>query len=321
MPSVHLLSGDDDLLLQRATERLLDRLRRDDPELSVEVHDAAELDTLPEMRTQSLFGGHACVVLRGVGGNGPPAGLKAELEDYLAAPDDTAVLVLVARGTGRIQKIARLAREHGEVDKVDTPPDWSTDQWQAIVTGEFQRAGREVRPGVVEAILDHAGLDPSAIASKVAQVVAGSDATAVTVEDVEQFVEGHGARSGFELADAVADRDPAAAIALLRGMLEAGEEPLRLLGALTYRFRQLQQARAGAPVKGPAHVRERMERVARGHFSQGELGWCMDRLAQLDVDLKGNTDLPADLVIELAVIDLATAREAGAPWNPLATPA
>ena len=314
MATVHLLSGDDDLLLQRATERLLDRLTSEDPELSVDLHDAAELDALPEMRTQSLFGGRACVVLRGLGGSGPPAALKAELEDYLAAPDDAAVLVLVARGAGKIQKVARLAREHGEVVKVDTPPDWKTDQWQAIVSAEFARADRRARDDAVDAILDHAGLDPSAIASKVAQVVAGTDASPITAEQVEQFVEGHGARSGFELADAVADRDPAAAIALVRGMLEAGEEPLRLLGALAYRFRQLQQARAGARVKGPP----RLQAVARHNFSRGELGWCMDRLAQLDVDLKGHTDLPADLVIELGVIDLATAREVGAPWNPTA---
>ena len=314
MPSVHLISGDDDLLLQRATERLLDRLTADDPDLSVDLYDAGEVDALPEMRTQSLFGGRACVVLRGVGGTGPPAALKEELEDYLAAPDDDAVLVLVARGTGRIQKIARLAKEHGELITVDTPPDWKTDRWQAIVSGEFERAGRRARADAVEAILDHAGLDPSTIASKVAQVVAGTDATSVTAEQVERFVEGHGARSGFELADAVADRDPAAAITLLRGMLESGEEPLRLLGALAYRIRQLQQARAGARVKGPPRLYE----VARGNFSRGELGWCMDRLAQMDVDLKGNTDLPADLVIELGVIDLATAREVGAPWNPTA---
>ncbi len=60
--------------------------------------------------------------------------------------------------------------------------------------------------------------------------------------------------------------------------------------------------------------------MAHGNFAIGELAWCMDRLAQLDVDLKGNTDLPPDLVLEFGVIDLATPREVGVPWNPL-TPA
>ena len=319
MSSVHLLTGDDDLLLQRATERLLADLTSADADLSVDTYDASELDALPELRTQSLFGGRACAVIRGI--HAARADLKAELEDYLEAPDDQAVLVLVAQGTGRIQKIARLARQHGDVTKVDTPPDWKTNEWQSIVLGEFRRAGRTASPDAVAAILDHAGLDPSVIAMRVAQVVAATDGGQVALDDVERIVEGHGRRSGFELADAVADRDAAQALTLLRGSLEAGEAPLALLGAITFRFRQLQQVRGGVDVKGSPGQVNRLKGVARRNFSTGELAWCMDRIAQLDVDLKGNTDLPADLVLELGVIDLATARDVGAPWNPLATSA
>ena len=316
MTSVHLLTGDDDLLLQRATERLLHQLTSADPELSVDTYEAAELDALPELRTQSLFGGRVCAVIRGV--HAPRAELKAELEDYLATPDDEAVLVLVARGTGKVQKIARHVKEHGQVVKVDTPPDWKEREWQGIVQDEFTRGERRPTPAAVAAILEHAGLDPSLIAMRVAQVVAATPGPQVDVADVERVVEGHGRRSGFELADAVAERDAARAITLLRGSLEAGEAPLALLGALTFRFRQLQQARSGGDVKGSPGQVKRLTGIARRNFSTGELAWCVDRIAQLDVDLKGNTDLPPDLVLELGVIDLATAREVGAPWNPLA---
>lgn len=316
MSTVHLITGDDDLLLQRATERVVSDLTAADPELSVDTYDAAELEALPELRTQSLFGGRVCAVIRGV--QGARADLKGELEDYLAAPDDQAVLVLVAQGTGKVQKIARLARQHGEVTKVDTPPDWKTNEWQGIVTGEFRRTGMTATPDAVAAILEHAGLDPSVIAMRVAQVAAATQGDKVGPEDVERVVEGHGRRSGFELADAVAERDPAQAITLLRGSLEAGEAPLALLGAITFRFRQLQQVRGGADVKGSPGQVNRLKGIARRNFSTGELAWCLDRIAQLDVDLKGNTDLPPDLVLELGVIDLATAREVGAPWNPLA---
>lgn len=317
MTSLHLLTGDDDLLLQRATERLVNELTSADPELSVDTYDASELDALPELRTQSLFGGRVCAVIRGV--QGARADLKDELEDYLAAPDDEAVLVLVAQGAGKVQKIARLAKESGEVVKVDTPPDWKTNEWQGIVASEFARAGRSASPDAVAAILDHAGLDPSMIAMRVAQVAAATQSTTVAVADVERIVEGHGRRSGFDLADAVADRDAAQAITLLRGSLESDEAPLALLGALTFRFRQLQQVRGGADPRGSPGQANRLKGVARRNFSTGELAWCLDRLAQLDVDLKGNTDLPPDLVLELGVIDLATAREVGAPWNPLAS--
>lgn len=315
MSSVHLLTGDDDLLLQRATERLVNELTSADAELSVDTYDASELEALPELRTQSLFGGRVCAVIRGV--HDARAGLKGELEDYLAAPDDEAVLVLVAQGTGKVQKVARLAKQHGQVVKVDTPPDWKTKAWQGIVTDEFRRAGRTATADAVDAILEHAGLDPSVIAMRVGQVVAATSDGQVTVDDVERIVEGHGRRSGFELADAIADRDAATALTLLRGSLEAGEAHLALLGAITFRFRQLQQVRGGAQVKGSPGQVKRLQTIARRNFSTGELAWCLDRIAQLDVDLKGHTDLPADLVLELGVIDLATARDVGAPWNPL----
>ena len=188
MTSVHLLTGDDDLLLQRATERLLSQLTSADAELSVDTYDASELDALPELRTQSLFGGRVCAVIRGL--QGVRADLKGELEDYLEAPDDQAVLVLVAEGTGKVQKIARLAKEHGEVTKVTRPPDWKTREWEGIVTDEFRRAGRTASPDAVAAVLDHAGLDPSVIAMRVAQVAAATEGDRVGLEDVERIVGG-----------------------------------------------------------------------------------------------------------------------------------
>ena len=145
MTSVHLLTGDDDLLLQRATERLLSQLTSADAELSVDTYDASELDALPELRTQSLFGGRVCAVIRGL--HGVRADLKGELEDYLEAPDDQAVLVLVAEGTGKVQKIARLAKEHGEVTKVTRPPDWKTREWRGHRHRRVPAGGAHRLPG------------------------------------------------------------------------------------------------------------------------------------------------------------------------------
>lgn len=314
---VYLLTGDDDLLLLRALERTLASLRDEDPELEVESHDVQETERLPELRTASLFGGRLCVVLRGA--ESLSGSLKDEVEQYLAAPSDQAVLVLVARGTGRIQKIATAAKQAGERVDVKTPPDWDTRRWDQLVADEFRRAGRTAEPAAVAALRSHAGTDPSAIASKVGQVVAAAPAGRIRADTVEAVVEGHGRQGGFAVADAVAERDPARALVALRGALEAGEAPLALLGALAFRFRQLLQVRGGVPASEAgisAGQYRRLQRIAGG-FHPGELAWCHDRLAQTDVDLKGS-ELPADLVLELAVAELAAPRQVGAPWNPLA---
>ncbi len=318
MLPVLLLAGDDDLLLQRELERKLDDLRVEDPDLAVDVRDVQEVEHLPELRTASLFGGRTCVVLRGA--EALSGDLKVELEAYLDSPTDEAVIVLVARGVGRIQKVARLAKVHGERVDVKRPPDWDDRSWQRLVGEEFRRLGRKADATAITAILAHAGNDPGAIASKVATVcAAAADVPAVTAEHVEEAVEGHGRRSGFAIADAAAERDPAGALVAVRGALESGEAPLAVLGAIVFRFRQLLQVRGGAAAKEAGvstGQHRRLQALARA-FHPGELAWCHDRLAQLDVDLKG-AELPDELLLELAVLEVATPREVGAPWNPLA---
>jgi DNA polymerase-3 subunit delta len=315
---VILLAGDDDLLLQRELERVLERLRAAEPELDVETYDVAETAHLPELRTQSLFGGRLCAVLRGV--ESLAGDLKGEVEEYLAAPGADAVLVLVARGTGRIPKVAKLAKQSGERTDVRAPADWDDRGWDRLVTEEFTRLGRRADAAAVAAVRAHAGAEPGAIASKVGQVVAATAPDRpVGAADVEAVVEGHGRRSGFAVADAIAARDAAAALVALRGALDAGEAPLAVLGAVVFRFRQLLVARGGGSAQdaGASPAQHKRHQGIAARFHPGELAWCHDRLAQADVDLKGS-ELGPDLVLELAVLDVATPREVGAPWNPLA---
>ncbi len=318
--SVLLLAGDDDLLLLREAERRLEALQADDPELQIDRYDASELEHLPELRTTSLFGGRTCIVVRGV--EALAGDLKDEVERYVAAPSPDAVLLLVARGTGKVQKLTKLVKEHGERIDVKRPPDWDDRAWDRIVGEEFRRLGRKADATAIAAIRTHAGQEASAIASQVGSVCATHHGVAVlTAEQVDATVVGHGRASGFAVADAIAARDPRAALVALRGALEAGDAPLAVTGAIAYRMRQLLQARSGASAKDAGMRPGRMydETLARARaFTPGELAWCHDRVARLDLALKGS-ELPDALVLELAVLELATSREVGAPFNPLAS--
>lgn len=318
MQHLHVIVGDDELLLQRALEELLTSLRAEDPELDVSTYDLAELESLPELRTTSLFGGRPCAVLRGRGTD-IRADVRAELEDYVEDLDPEAILVLALEGMGQGNaKLSKLMKPFRTDVKV--PPDYKPEQWDDLVRREFRRLDREADAGAVAAIRDHAGFDPSAIAAKVGQVVAGTQGR-VTAAQVEELVEGHGKQSGFAVADALVRRDAAEALTALRGATEAGEQLLGIVGAMTYRFRQLLQVRGGVDAETAlGRMKWKYKEVlgeARGNFGPGELAWCMDRLAQLDSDLKGGSPLPSELVMELAVIDLATPREVDRRFNPL----
>ncbi len=319
MSAVVLVSGDDDLLLLRETERRVEELLTAEPDLDVQRYDATELDHLPELRTTSLFGTRACVVLRGV--EALTGDLKAEVEAYVAAPSDGAVLVLVARGLGRVQRIARLVKEQGERIDVRTPAEWDDRGWDHLVGEEFRRLGKKADATAIQAVREHAGTSPAAIASQVAAVCAAHDEIpTLAAEHVHDVVSGHGRASGFAVADAVAQRDPLGALTALRGALDAGEAPLAIVGALSWRLRQLLLVRSGASA-AEAGIRSsgqhRRAQADAARFRPGELAWAHDRLATLDLALKGG-ELPDDVVIEIAVLELATSRDVGAPFNPLA---
>jgi DNA polymerase-3 subunit delta len=311
-----LVTSDDDLLLRRGVERVLADL----PDgTEVERHDVDE-EGLPDVRTASLFGGDVVHLLRF--GRVPSGGLLEEVRALAAAEVGGPVVVAcILHGAGRvpatIDKLADVAGRDAHV-AVAAPPDWADEQWDRLVGEEFRRRGRHADASAIRAVRTHAGLDASTISVQVASVCAATpvDVDPITEEEVDAVVVGHGRQSGFAIADAVVARDAGAALAASRGALEAGDAPVMLAGALAYRLRQLLVLRGGGdgraaglgrrPVSG-GRLRA-LTNEARGGFSPGELAWAVDRLAQLDVDLKGS-DLPSDLVFEAAVVDLATRRD------------
>ncbi len=305
---VYLITGDDELLLRRALERLLAQVRVGEPQLDVALVDVADATELPELRTASLFGGVRCVVVRGA--ESLSGSLAAQVSAYLDAPDLASTLVLLARGAGRIRSIAQRAAAVGERIDVAAPKPWATREWEALAESELRRLGRSADRAALRALLDHAGTDATTLASKCAQVAAATpDGARITAGDVERAVEGHGNRGAFAVADAVVERAPVDALVVLRGALEAGEAPLAVLGAIVFRLRQLLQVGAGVAANevGVSPGQHRRLEALAGRFEPVELAWCHERAARADLDLKGS-DLPSDVLLELAVVDLATAR-------------
>jgi DNA polymerase-3 subunit delta len=262
---------------------------------------------LPDLRTASLFGAPRALLVREA--QELPAGAAAVLVAELDRGGPDATVLLLASGVGRIQALAkRLAAQSARVD-VDVPKEWDARRWAELVADEFRRAGRSADRGAVESILNHAGLDVAAIAEKVAQAVAAAPAGRIGAATVEAVVVGHGNRGSFAVADAMCDREPAKALTLLRGALEAGDDPVLLLGALTYRLRTL-VAVAGKVDAKTAGVNVSSGQLRRLHalrrnFGPGELGRAYRSLADADAEIKGG-EVPPAFALERAVVAVAT---------------
>jgi DNA polymerase-3 subunit delta len=305
---MYLFVGPQELLLRRAAERILEELRAQG-ELEVVDLRAGDLkdNPLPDLRVASLFGGQQAVLLRDA--QELPAEAAATLLAELDGSPPDATLLLLATGVGRITKLAkRIAALGGRVD-VAPPKDWEDRKWAALVADEFRGRGRNADAGAVTALLAHAGLDVAVIVEKVAQVAAGAPAGRITAEHVDAIVVGHGSRGSFAVADAMCERRPAEALQLLRGALEAGDDPVMVLGALAYRLRSLVAVAGGLDGKAagvnvsPGQTR-RLAAIRR-NFGPGELTHAYRILADADLELKSG-ELPPPLVIERAVTTIAT---------------
>lgn len=318
MLGVVLITGDDDLLLLRATEAMVAQRSATFADIEWQHYDVAELDQLPELRTASLFATRAGVVLRGV--EAVNATLKTALEEYVADPSPDSELVLVAHGVGKIPTLVKRASAAGERIEVKTPAQWDDRGWDQLINDEFRRLDRACDAGAIAAVREYAGMSPTQIASQVRTVVASSSESPVTRAQVEAVLTVVAEAGAFAVADAYVGRDPGAAIVAVRAAMRAGVAPLAIVGALTWRTRQLLLARGGASAK-EAGVRSegqwrRAKQDAAG-FTPGELAWCHDRLAQLDTDLK-SVDAADAVVLEIGVLEIATSRSVSAPFNPLA---
>jgi DNA polymerase III subunit delta len=307
-PPIRLLVGPEELLLRRAADTLLDELRAGGA-LDVSDLRAVELKDrdLPDLRTGSLFGEPRAVLIRDA--QELPAHAAATLLAELDGAPPDATVILLASGTGKIQKLAAKIKERGGRTDVLPPKEWDTKGWNRFVGEEFRRHRRTADASAVGAIVAHAGLDVAGIVEKVRQVAAAAPQGTVSAAHVDALVVGHGSRGSFAVADAMCERNPTQALELLSGVLESGDDPVMVLGALVYRLRsvvavagQLEPKSVGLNVS-PGQAK-RLQAVRR-NFGPGELTAAYAELARADFEIKSG-ELPARFIIERAVVAVAT---------------
>lgn len=310
-PPAYLLTGPEHLLVRRAADRVLAELEEDaggDLEVTeVRGSDLGE-DALPDLRTASLFAVPRAYVVRDA--HLLPKIAARALQREIVDRTATATIVLLATQTKPILALAKAVKEAGGRIDVAPPKEWEEKAWRRLVVDEFRLHGRVPAEDAIDAVLDAAGLSVNGIAEKVAQAATvGERGAKVTGAQVEQVVVGHGSRGGFAVADAMLARDPAEALRLLRGCLEAGDHPVMVLGALTYKMRQLIAVAAGVDGKsvgltiaGPQ--RSKLQH-ARSRFGPGELTAAMQHLAACDLEIKSG-DLDPAFAIERAVLGVAS---------------
>ncbi len=287
-------------------EEALDKLRADvaaDPLSEVEFDPSAEVAAVVEaLETPSLLGGRRVVIVRGA------HALKKDsieaLSSYLASPSEHSVLVLV--GDAR-SKLMTQAKKVGSVVTLDAPRGRRLAAW-------LRERGREHQLKLDDrgawALIDAVGSELRDLDAALVQLSTGLGAGAkVGAAEVRRAFPRLADERIYAFTDAVGERKQAASIGMLRRLLEQGDEPLMLFGALVAQVRRMlvarrvveQGPRAVAELLGmPEWRAERLHRQARS-YREGELMDAMAVLAECDVEMKGG-DLPPEIALERAVL-------------------
>jgi DNA polymerase III delta subunit len=117
--------------------------------------------------------------------------------------------------------------------------------------------GLAATPQGVQALIQTLGEDPGVLDQAVEQLAASHPEEGVTPRAVSEQFRGFGDRRIWELCDAAFGGDPSGAMRALIGMLEAGDEPLAILGGIASRLRDLIRVRSLAPKTPLAEVARR----------------------------------------------------------------
>jgi DNA polymerase-3 subunit delta len=308
---LHLVLGDEELLVERAVTAVLQQARRlaGTDDVPVDRLRAGEVSTseLAELLSPSLFADERVVVLQAAADAGKDAVnlIAAAAADL---PPGT-MLIVVHSGGGRAKALADQLKKLGaQVHQClrITKPSERAD----FVRNEFRALKVKVGDGTVTAVLDAVGSDIRELAAVCSQLVADTDG-AVDAVAVRRYHCGKAEVKGFDIADKAVAGDIAGAAEALRWAMMSGEPQVVLADALAEAVHTIARVgplsgdpyRLAAELGMPAWRVQKAQKQAR-RWSRGSIAEAVRLVAMLNADVKGAAANP-DYALEAAVRKVA----------------
>ncbi len=302
----HLLWGEDDFLLREAALDLLG-------ELHAREVDAAEWQggELQDLATPSLFGEPRALLVNDAKSLTKEA--TAQLAAYLEAPDPDSTLVLCCRTAEHGKPPAALVKMvegHGQVRQVQVArkdlESWLLKRAHVLEIG--------LTPPAARALVETIGEETGALAAAVRQLASAFPGQKLTPDLVHRQFRGLGEQKTWDLCDRAFGKDLPGAIRSLRAIEAGGDDPLKVLGGISSRLRDLIRVRALPDRMPPAEVAKqaglkfdwqarRYQQQAR-NFSMGQLVRLHERITEVDRALKSGAT--GDVIMPVLVTAIAS---------------
>jgi DNA polymerase-3 subunit delta len=308
---LHLVLGDEELLVERAVAEVLRsaRQRAGTDDVPVSRMRAGDVGTyeLAELLSPSLFADERIVVLEAAGDAGKDA---ASVIAAAAADVPTGTVLVVAHsGGGRakalaseLQKLGAQVHPCARITKLSERVDF--------IRKEFRALRVKVDEETVTALLDAVGSDVRELASACSQLVADT-AGAVDAAAVRRYHSGKAEVKGFDIADKAVAGDIEGATEALRWAMMRGEPLVVLADALAEAVHTIGRVgplsgdpyRLAAQLGMPPWRVQKAQKQAR-RWSRDTVATAMKVVAVLNANVKGAV-ADADYALESAVRQVA----------------
>jgi DNA polymerase-3 subunit delta len=330
---VHLVVGDEALLVERAVSRTIAAAREADPAVEVAHLPVGEVTAgvLGELVSPSLFAESRVVVLENA--HDASAEVTTLLLDYAKAPSEGVNLVVVHRGPPRTGGRRPAKKGSGKGAKgakgdalleglraagaTESPANGLSDDQRAdFVRAEVRQAGGRITGEALGLLMDAVGSDLRELAAAASQLTSDSGGQ-VDADAVRRFHRGRAEVTGFAVAEKAITGDRAGALEALRWALETGVAHVLVADALADAVRTVARVSAagrGDPyamasaLKMPPWKVRKAQGQARGWGAEG-LTRAMGVVADLNADVKGAAADPS-YALEHAVQEVVAARGA-----------
>ena len=313
--ALHLITGDDESLVHAAVTDLVHRLvGAGDRTLMVDDFGGDEYElraVVDAAQTMPFLTDKRIVVARDVGrfNADDVAPLVAYLDDPLPSTD----LILVGGG-GRMAKALTDSVKKGGGTMTNTTPPTSKKDRSTWIEEQVITAGMKLEPAAMAVIAGWMGEEAGRLAG-VLDTLASTYGRSkkLSVADIEPFLGESGSVPPWDLTDAIDRGDTKTSLELLARMMQS-RHPLQVMATLHSHYVKFMKVdgtdadseAAVATVLGikpgfPARkVLDQYRRLGGGGAAR-----AIALLANADLDLRGQRDLPEELVMEVLVARLS----------------
>jgi DNA polymerase-3 subunit delta len=162
------------------------------------------------------------------------------LGKYLDSPAAFSVLLIEAEALDRRQRFYKVLAEKALLVELTI----GSESAASLAVQMAKESGVEIDRAAATLLADILNGEPARIRIEIDKLAAyAQDRGRIATSDVEALVVAARKNTVWQLADMLATRERAAAMSFLDNLLREGEEPVRLVGALAWRYRKLVEAR------------------------------------------------------------------------------